>query len=81
MLFGACASDWAQTLLAADIMCDVTHDVRDAVERALAVSREGETILFYPAAASFDAYPNFRERAADFRAAIKGRRESDAKTS
>ena len=81
VLFGACASDWAQKLLAADIMCDVTHDVRDAVERALAVSREGETILFSPAAASFDAYPNFRERAADFRAAIKGRSESDSKTS
>ena len=81
VLFGACASDWAQTLLAADIMCDVTHDVQDAVERALAVSREGETILFSPAAASFDAYPNFRERAADFRAAIKGRSKSGSKTS
>jgi UDP-N-acetylmuramoylalanine--D-glutamate ligase len=81
VLFGACAAEWAQALRAADIMCEITADVPEAAERALALCKEGETILFSPAAASFDAYPNFRERALEFRSAITGRRGVDIKTS
>ena len=81
ILFGACAAEWARALRAADVECEITADVTGAAERALALSKEGETILFSPAAASFDAYPNFRERAIEFRAAITGRREIDIKTS
>jgi UDP-N-acetylmuramoylalanine-D-glutamate ligase len=34
------------------------------------VMAEGEALLFSPAAASFDAYLNFRERALAFRRAL-----------
>lgn len=81
VLFGACAAEWARALRAADIMCEITADVPDAVDRALALCKEGETILFSPAAASFDAYPNFRERAIEFRSTITSRSESGPKTS
>jgi UDP-N-acetylmuramoylalanine--D-glutamate ligase len=81
VLFGACAAEWARALRAADVKCEITADVPEAAERALALCEEGEAILFSPAAASFDAYPNFRERAIEFRAAITGRREIDIKTS
>jgi len=42
----------------------------DAVPLALKSTPVGETILFSPAAASFDGYSNFRQRALAFRAAL-----------
>ena len=81
VLFGACAEEWARALRSADVTCEITVDVPSAVDRALALCEEGEALLFSPAAASFDAYANFRERALEFRAAITSHSKSDIKTS
>jgi UDP-N-acetylmuramoylalanine-D-glutamate ligase len=50
--------------------------VPDAVDTAFRHLREGETLLFSPAAASFDQYLNFEERALAFRQALPGRTEA-----
>ena len=44
--------------------------VCEAVEVASKLARPGDVVLFSPAGASFDAYPNFEERGAAFRAAV-----------
>ena len=77
VLFGACAEEWARALRASDVMCEITGNVPEAVDRALSLCKDGETILFSPAAASFDAYPNFRERAAEFLSAIHRHSRND----
>jgi UDP-N-acetylmuramoylalanine--D-glutamate ligase len=81
VLFGACAEEWARALRSADVTCEITVDVPSAVDQALALCEEGEALLFSPAAASFDAYANVRERALAFRAAITSHSKSDIKTS
>ena len=81
VLFGACAAEWAQAFRAADVLCEVTADVPEAVQTAWRITSSSETILFSPAAASFDAYPNFLERAAEFRSVITGLCQSEHSTS
>ncbi|MDA1264879.1 MAG: UDP-N-acetylmuramoyl-L-alanine--D-glutamate ligase [Planctomycetota bacterium] len=49
---------------------EVAASVEDAAARGLDLTPEGGTLLFSPACASFDAYPNFRARALAFRAAL-----------
>ena len=51
-------------------MVEVAASVEDAAARGLDLTPEGGTLLFSPACASFDAYPNFRARALAFRAAL-----------
>ena len=41
--------------------------MQDAIEKAHAISREGDVVLFSPACASFDWYPNFEVRGRDFK--------------
>ena len=53
----------------------------DAVETAWSKSNAGDALLFSPAAASFDAYRNFRERALDFRACVQERASIPSTTS
>ena len=47
--------------------------LEQAVEAALAQTPPGRALLFSPACASFDAYPNFRARALAFRALLPPR--------
>ena len=45
-------------------------DIEAAVEAAVALAREGDVVLCSPAGTSFDAYRNFEQRGAAFRAAV-----------
>jgi UDP-N-acetylmuramoylalanine--D-glutamate ligase len=47
-------------------------DLEDAVRRAAATARPGETVLLSPACASFDAFENFERRGERFRAIVEG---------
>jgi UDP-N-acetylmuramoylalanine--D-glutamate ligase len=44
-----------------------------AVERAMAETQEGDTVLLAPAAASFDQYDNFEQRGDDFVREVQAR--------
>ncbi len=70
VLFGAAAARWTDGFRAAGLEVHAAPDVPAAVALALERSAPGEALLFSPAAASFDAYPNFRARAEDFRRAL-----------
>jgi len=74
LTFGAAAEDFAQAFIQGGVASEVCSSVDEAVERAFAGLGPGETLLFSPAAASFDAYSNFAQRAAAFRAALPPRR-------
>ncbi len=74
--FGEAASAWSDRFEAAGVPCAVAKTVEDAVRLALDLAPEGAPLLFSPAAASFDAYPNFRARALAFRRAVEACRVS-----
>lgn len=46
-------------------------DMRDAVRRAAALAKPGDTVLLSPACASFDRYRDFEARGDDFRAEVE----------
>jgi UDP-N-acetylmuramoylalanine--D-glutamate ligase len=73
VLFGACAESWSARFRDSNSPCEVTTTttLAEAVRAAWSASAEGDTILFSPAAASFDAYDNFRQRAEDFCACVR----------
>jgi len=81
VLFGACAEEWSRAFRDAGSSCEVTATIADAVETAWSMSSSGDTLLFSPAAKSFDAYRNFRERALDFRARVRERASAPSTTS
>lgn len=67
-LFGAAAHPLAEAF--AGRVPVVVHDrVPEALRDAWQSARPGESVLFSPAFASFDQYPNFRARAEEFRRA------------
>ncbi len=74
--FGAGGPAFAEAFLAGGIETHTVTSVPDAVDTAFRHLREGETLLFSPAAASFDQYLNFEERALAFRQALPGRTEA-----
>jgi UDP-N-acetylmuramoylalanine--D-glutamate ligase len=76
-LFGAAAEPLAACLQG---RIPVTRSVRllDALDAALAAARPGEALLFSPAFASFDQYPNFRVRAQEFHRWLADRRAAKA---
>jgi UDP-N-acetylmuramoylalanine--D-glutamate ligase len=47
-------------------------DFEDAVRRAAAAAKPGETVLLSPACASFDAFENFERRGDRFREIVEG---------
>jgi len=69
--FGQGAPEFHRALTAAGAACESANTMHEAVGRAFACTEPGQEILFSPAAASFDAYPNFQARALDFRAAVR----------
>ena len=73
--FGAGAESFERALTAAGAACLRTDTVPAAVELAFDSMTPGDELLFSPAAASFDAYLNFQVRAADFRIAIRPKRD------
>ena len=68
--FGEAGDELASALERAGVRVARTADVETAVLDALAHAPPGSDVLFSPACASFDAYPNFRARAMAFRAAL-----------
>lgn len=66
-LFGAAAAPLAQALHGKATATTATA-LQQALSQALAASRPGDALLFSPAFASFDQYPNFRARALEFHA-------------
>jgi len=72
--FGEAGPAFAQALSSAGVPVEVVATVEQAVSVALQRGTPGAHVLFSPAGASFDAYANFLERAAAFRAALQGLR-------
>ncbi len=69
-LFGAVAEDLAAALRRLDLEVTVDERLEDACARAATAAGHGRrtaTLLFSPAFASFDQWPNFRARAEAFR--------------
>jgi len=73
-LIGHDARDFALAL--ADIPHEVCETMEAAVTRAAAEAEPGDTVLLAPAAASFDQYPDFEARGADFTARVEAWIES-----
>lgn len=69
--FGEAGEAFALALRDAGVPAEAVATVEAALERALERAAPGATVLFSPAASSFDAYGNFQERAAAFRAALR----------
>ena len=61
--FGAGAGELAEAFADAGAEAEAVDTLEEAVTRGLAATPRGGTLLFSPACASFDAYPNFRARA------------------
>ena len=73
-LTGATAERLAEELapaLEAGVELHRCEDLGDAVTRAAAAAKPGETVLLSPACASFDAFENFERRGDAFRAIVE----------
>jgi UDP-N-acetylmuramoylalanine--D-glutamate ligase len=68
--FGAARESIAPAMERAGVEIRSAEDLERAVAAAFQLAAPGTTILFSPAAASFDAYANFEDRAAHFRALL-----------
>lgn len=68
-LFGAAAAPLAAAL-GGGVPVTVSATLREAFVHALAAAAPGDAILWSPAFASFDQYPNFRARALEFHALL-----------
>jgi UDP-N-acetylmuramoylalanine--D-glutamate ligase len=69
-LTGASAGRLAEALapaIGAGVALHRCEDLEDALRRAAAVARPGETVLLSPACASFDAFEDFERRGERFR--------------
>ena len=69
VLFGAAAERLAEILIGCPV--ERVADVEEAVRTGLAAARPGDTLLFSPACASFDAYASFEERGIAFAKAVR----------
>ncbi|MDP6538105.1 MAG: UDP-N-acetylmuramoyl-L-alanine--D-glutamate ligase [Planctomycetota bacterium] len=70
IVFGAAAPTLGARLRAAGVEILEVDGVEDAARAALEPGDEGGDVLFSPACASFDAWPNFAARARAFREAL-----------
>lgn len=71
--FGAASEAFSGAFRAAGFDAHAVPKLGEAVERAFISMQPGEELLFSPAAASFDGYLNFKERASDFRRSLPPR--------
>jgi UDP-N-acetylmuramoylalanine--D-glutamate ligase len=69
ILIGEMASricqDWKDA-----VPCEIANSLADAVERAHAVARSGEVVLFSPGTSSFDMFKSYADRGDQFRALV-----------
>jgi len=70
VIFGAATKTFPAAFQGSGLPVEAVTGLQEAVGTAFAGLRPGETLLFSPACASFDAYLNFEERARDFRSAL-----------
>ena len=76
-VFGAAAGP--MTAAMQDKLPTTGHErLEDALATAMAEARPGDAVLFSPAFASFDQYPNFRARAREFHRLVRERRAASA---
>jgi UDP-N-acetylmuramoylalanine--D-glutamate ligase len=60
------ARDWADA-----VKCEIANSLADAVERARAIARPGEVVLFSPGTSSFDMFKSYADRGDQFRALVQ----------
>jgi UDP-N-acetylmuramoylalanine--D-glutamate ligase len=69
ILIGEMASrigeDWKDA-----VACEIANSLADAVERAHAIARSGEVVLFSPGTSSFDMFKSYADRGDQFRALV-----------
>jgi UDP-N-acetylmuramoylalanine--D-glutamate ligase len=53
------------------VPCEIAHSLADAVERAHAVAKPGEVVLFSPGTSSFDMFKSYADRGDQFRALVQ----------
>lgn len=58
-------SDWSGV-----VPCQIAHSLAEAVERAHAIAKPGETVLFSPGTSSFDMFKSYADRGDQFRALV-----------
>ena len=76
-MFGAAARPFADAAQG-HVPTTAHAGLDDALEAALQAAQPGDALLFSPAFASFDQYPNFRARAEEFLALLSERRATSA---
>jgi UDP-N-acetylmuramoylalanine--D-glutamate ligase len=59
------ARDWE-----AAVPCEIAYSLADAVERAHAIAKPGEVVLFSPGTSSFDMFKSYADRGDQFRALV-----------
>jgi UDP-N-acetylmuramoylalanine--D-glutamate ligase len=59
------ARDWKEA-----VPCEIANSLADAVERAHAVAKPGEVVLFSPGTSSFDMFKSYADRGDQFRALV-----------
>ena len=60
------ARDWGDT-----VKCEIANSLADAVERARAIAKSGEVVLFSPGTSSFDMFKSYADRGDQFRALVQ----------
>ena len=62
---GRIARDWKSA-----VPCEIANSLADAVERAHAIAKPGEVVLFSPGTSSFDMFKSYADRGDQFRALV-----------
>jgi UDP-N-acetylmuramoylalanine--D-glutamate ligase len=70
--FGASGSELVRCLAAEGAAALFVRELPEAVQAAFRAMEAGDSLLFSPACASFDAFSNFAERARSFRRSLPG---------
>ena len=60
------ARDWSGA-----VKCEIANSLADAVERAHAMAKPGEVVLFSPGTSSFDMFKSYADRGDQFRALVQ----------